>query len=73
MGFKHQLKSLTLRKSDDVESMVRISFLFQVQAHIDEEFNFAPADSSTKVVYVKLRGQEEQYEVSNDKNSFDIC
>lgn len=73
IGFEHHLKSFRSRSSDIVESTARIVLLFQVQSNISQKFNLAWSENSARVVYVELRGQEEQYGASNDNDSFEIC
>lgn len=51
------------RSRDSLESVAIINFSFQVRTHIAGKFNLTWADRSAKVVYMELRGQEEQYRV----------
>lgn len=52
--------------------MARVNLLFQVQTHLSEKFNLAWEDTLERVVYTELRGREELYKVSNEKESMEI-
>lgn len=72
VGFVHHLKSFKSRNIDSVESRAGIAFSFHVQIYISQTFNYGWCESSARVGFVKLRGQEERCGAGNDNESFEI-
>lgn len=72
VGFDNFLKSLRARSTDNIESTAKIPMPFPVQTHIYGKYNMGWRESSTRMVYVELRGFEENYGAHNDDSSFEI-
>lgn len=72
IGFQNALKQLRIRSSDIIESTARIPLPFVVQTHIYGKYNLAWRDSTTRMVYLDLKGVVEEYAVLNDAESFEI-
>ena len=72
IGFADSLRKLRLRSSDEIESVARIPLPFAAQTHIEQKFNLAWSESSTKMVFVDLEAYKEQYAVENDIDNFEI-
>lgn len=56
-----------------IESTSRTDLLFQVQTHLLSKHKLVWSDGDVKVIYVDLRGMEENYGVVGDNNTFKIC
>lgn len=73
IGFERFLKSYRTRGTYKMEFKARIDLTCQVQTHIFENVNLGWSESIAKVVYVELRGQEDQYGAAQDNDSFEVC
>lgn len=72
IGFEKFLKSCRSRNVDSVESMAKITLPFKVQTHISEKYHLGWNDNTARIVYVELRGHEENYGAVKDDGSFEI-
>lgn len=72
IDFEHYLEVNRPRRTEKVESTIWVNFSFQAQTNISEKCNISWPDSSTKVVYIELRVQEDRYGVGKDNDSFEV-
>lgn len=72
VGLEHFMKSCISRNTDSVQYSARTNIPFQLQTHISEKCNIEWGGSSTRVVYEKLCGHEEQYDAVQEDSLLEI-
>lgn len=73
IDFEHFFKKFRVVNIDTIESTAVIKLLFQVQTHISDKFSLWWDDSSSKVIYVELRGQVNWYNFNSRNEDFEVC
>lgn len=72
LGFEDGLKAYRDRSSDSVESTACIALPFSVQTHIYAKSNLGWKEDSTRMVYIDLKAQDDNYGMMHDENSFEM-
>lgn len=73
LGFEASLKQFRKHSNEKIEATARIALPFPVQNHIAKRDNLGWLDNDCKVVYIDLKAHDDEYLVTRDENSFEIC
>lgn len=73
LRFEAYRKQFRHTSEDKIESKARISLPFLVQHRIFKLDNLGWVGNDCRVVYVDLQAHDDEYLVTRDKNSFEIC
>ena len=71
LGFEKALEKLRKSSSDHVKSVARIPLPHPVLSHIEKKYNLRWKGDSTRMLYVDLKANIEDYAVANDTESFE--
>lgn len=73
LRFEAYRKQFRHTSEDKIESKARISLPFPVQHRIFKPDSLGRVKNDCRVVYVDLQAHDDEYLVTRDENSFEIC